>query len=364
MTLRDRWDNIRKPVYGAIAFVLLASLLSPASASAVPNPLDIVPSLPSLPDPSSWIVDGFKAILGFIFGDSLSDLGRHLLGLLLAVPTVSDHHTFPGLNNYRSYVMAGAWALLGLTFVASALRYWLSSYTGGGAFEAMTAFARASGSIVMFLVFVPAFDAISKIINSFTAALVANPVSGNDASRGLAAALSLDSLADGGIAMLVTMAAIIMAIVLLVVKVIITALLAVLYVASPLAIALYPVEELSFLLRSLLMALLGILIFPVMWALCFGVFAVLPSDALFPGSHGDIINTLLTPLIALAALVIAFRLPFKVLEMGLQSSISPGITRGMRHYNNAKSFGSSFRSQPTAPAPRGPVHPQQGRFRI
>ena len=83
--------------------------------------------------------------------------------------------------------------------------------------------------------------------------------------------------------MLVGIASIVMAIVLLVVKVIVTALLAVLFVLSPLAIALWPIEEFSWALRTLVQAILGLLAFPILWAACFGTFAVLSVDALFPG---------------------------------------------------------------------------------
>ena len=125
--------------------------------------------------------------------------------------------------------------------------------------------------------------------------------------------------------MLVGIAAIVMAIVLLVIKVIVTTLLAVLFVLSPLAIALWPIEELSWALRTLLQAMLGLLVFPILWAVCFGTFAVLSVDALFPANFGDLINTVLSPLITLAALIIAFRLPFVVLRQAMNSGIGPSL---------------------------------------
>jgi hypothetical protein len=134
--------------------------------------------------------------------------------------------------------------------------------------------------------------------------------------------------------MLIGIAAIVMAIVLLVVKVIVTALLAVLFVASPLAIALWPIEELSWALRSLLQAILGLLVFPILWALCFGTFSVLSTDSMFPGDHGAAVTAVLSPLVALAALIIAFRLPFAVLGQAMRSGISPGISRGVTHVRN------------------------------
>jgi hypothetical protein len=328
-----------RPVHLAVACALVllvaGSLAAPEPAVALPNPLDILPnSLPSL-DPTQWVVDGFKAILRFIFGDQLDELGRHLVNLLLSLPLLTDNRAFPELNNYRAYVTGGAWGILGLSFVVASLRYWLSSYSGSGAYEALTGFVRTAGAIAILLVFPIAFDQIARAVNVFTSALVDNPIVGDGLGKGLVGTLSTAPLAGGGIAMLIGIAAIVMALILLVVKVIVTALLAVLFVASPLAIALWPIEELSWAMRSLVQAMVGLLVFPILWAVCFGTFAVLSTDSLFPGDNGDVINSVLAPLITLAALVIAFRLPFAVLGQAMKSGISPGINRGVTHIRNA-----------------------------
>jgi hypothetical protein len=98
-----------------------------------------------------------------------------------------------------------------------------------------------------------------------------------------------------------------------------------LFVASPLAISLWPIEEMSWMLRSLIQAMLALLMFPVVWALCFGTFAVLNTDALFPGKQAELIDKITAPLVVLAVLIIAFRLPFKFLDMAGQAGVSPGI---------------------------------------
>jgi hypothetical protein len=317
----------------ALTLVLLGSIASPDPAAALPNPADLLPGLPDL-NPAHWVVDGFKAILRFIFGDQLDQLGRHLVNLLLSVPLLTDTGAFPRLNDYRAYVTGGAWGILALSFVVASLRYWLSSYSGNGAYEALAGFLRSTGAIVMLLLFPIVFDQLARAVNAFTAALVVNPVVGDGLGKGLVGTISTAAITGGGIAMLVGLAAIVMAVILLVVKVIVTALLAVLFVASPLAIALWPIEETSWALRSLVQAILGLLIFPILWALCFGTFAVLSTDAMFPGDHGSAINAVLSPLIALAALVIAFRLPFAVLGQAMRAGISPGISRGVTHVRN------------------------------
>jgi hypothetical protein len=171
-----------RPVYVALACALVlivaGSIAAPAPALALPSPADLLPSsLPSL-DPSQWVVDGFKAILTFIFGDQLDELGSHLVNLLLAVPLLTDNGAFPRLNNYREYVTGGAWGILALSFVVASLRYWLSSYSGSGAYEALTGFVRSAGAIGLLLIFPIAFDQVSRAVNAFTAALVVNPSAG------------------------------------------------------------------------------------------------------------------------------------------------------------------------------------------
>jgi hypothetical protein len=215
----------------------------------------------------------------------------------------------------------------------------LSSYSGAGAYEALMGFARTGGAIALLLAFPIAFDQLSRLVNAFTAALITNPIVGSNLGKGLVFTLTGALGTSGGIGMLVGVAAIVMAIVLLVVKVIVTALLAVLFVLSPLAIALWPIEEFSWALRTLVQAILGLLAFPILWAACFGTFAVLSVDALFPADSRDFLTgTLLSPLVTLASLIIAFRLPFVVLRQAMNSGIAPSVGRAMQNVHYARSL--------------------------
>jgi hypothetical protein len=317
------------------ALITLGSIVSPDPSQAlpIPSPADLLNADRLIPDslsPTGLAADGFAAILKWIFGD-VDELGKNLVNLLLAVPLLTDTKAFPKLNAYREYVTGAAWGLLGLSFVVASFRYWLASYTGAGAYEGAMGFIRSCIAISVLLAFVPFFDQLARFVNAFTSALVLNPIVGHDLGKGLTTTISTGAIGAGGIAMIIAIAAICLAMILLVVKVIITALLAVLFVASPLAIALWPIEEMAWLFRSLMQALLGLLIFPIIWAVCFGTFAVLSADALFPGDHGKQIQGVLAPLVVLAALVVAFRLPFAVLRQAMQAGISPGLSRGASH---------------------------------
>jgi len=130
----------------ALALVLVGGLASPQPAVALPSPADLLPGInvPGL-DPSQWVV-GFKAILQFIFGDQLDELGSHLVNLLLSVPLLTDSSAFPRLNDYRAYVTGGAWGLLALSFVIASMRYWLSSYSGSAPPKPATPWSRRAGA--------------------------------------------------------------------------------------------------------------------------------------------------------------------------------------------------------------------------
>lgn len=319
--------------------VTIGSLVSPDQSAALPlpSPADLLNADKIIPggiDPAGWASDGmvagFKAILRWMFGD-IDDLGKNLVNLLLAVPLLTDAKAFPKLNQYREYVTGGAWGLLSLSFVVASLRYWLAGYYGSGAYEGAQGFVRSCAAISGLLVFVPLFDQVARLTNAFTSALVVNPIVGDNLGKGMSGVLDTGLISGGGIPMIVAIAAVVIAIILLVTKVIITALLAVLFVASPLALALWPIEELAWIFRTLLQALVGLLLFPVIWAVCFGTFSVLQVDALFPGEHGSQIPKLLGPLVALAALIVALKVPYAVLRQAMQSGISPGISRGMRN---------------------------------
>jgi hypothetical protein len=74
---------------------------------------------------------------------------------------------------------------------------------------------------------------------------------------------------------------------LIVTKIVLATLLALLFVAAPLAIALWPLPETSWLARTALQSLIGVLLWPVAWALCFALFAVIGASALTrPGRSG------------------------------------------------------------------------------
>ena len=61
-------------------------------------------------------------------------------------------------------------------------------------------------------------------------------------------------------------------------KIVISAALAVLYLGAPIAIALGPLDDLGWVTGMVTRGAVAILVYPVVWSLCFVAFALLSSD--------------------------------------------------------------------------------------
>jgi len=128
-------------------------------------------------------------------------------------------------------------------------------------------------------------------------------------------------------------------------KIVLAALLALLYVAGPLAIALWPLPETSWLARTVLQSLLGILLWPVVWALCFALFAVIGASTFAPaGSFG---TQIVKPWVSVAALLVAYKAPQLLARQAMLAGLmpSPGAAamRGLMYGRAALGAGGAAR---------------------
>ena len=123
---------------------------------------------------------------------------------------------------------------------------------------------------------------------------------------------------------------------LIVTKIVLATLLALLFVAAPLAIALWPLPETSWLARTVLQSLIGVLLWPVVWALCFALFAVIGASAFTPG--GSFGTQLVKPWVSVAALYVAFKAPQLLARQAMLAGLmpSPGGRRRPRHVLRAR----------------------------
>src|SRR3954454_10309486 len=166
-------------VAGALALLLLALRAGPGAAAPhigpVPVP-DVIPDLnpfdnllPSVGDLAGKLIEGlFKAL----FGDLEAKVSLAVVKFLVAHPIVTNNAAYGTLNDYREYVTAGAWGMLGLVFVVSAFRYWAAGFAGGGAFEALQGLVRTGGTCGALIVYVFLFEQLLVGGNLMTHALL------------------------------------------------------------------------------------------------------------------------------------------------------------------------------------------------
>jgi hypothetical protein len=332
----------RVAVAAAVIAVLLLALgagsatadVGPIPTPSVPdlNPLDNV--LPSVGDLAGKLIEG---IVKALFGDLEAKVSLAIVKFLVAHPIVTDPSAYGPLNNYRGYVTDGAWGLLSLVLVVSSFRYWASGLAGGGAYEALQGFVRTAVSAGLLTVYAFTFAQLLVAGNLLTHALLA--YSGIEAGLAKLFIAGHFALGLGGIAYVLETIAFIA---LIVTKIALTAMLSLLLVSGPLAIALWPIDELSWLARTWMQTLFAVLLWPVIWALCFGAFATM-GDAAF-AAGGPVGDMIIKPFVAVAMLYIAFRVPLVVLRQAQLAGITPNVGRGAMRGAQMYSVGSRLAS--------------------
>jgi len=323
---------LRALALGTTAAIIIVTITQPTTAHAL--------SLPGIGsvglNPSSLITGAFTSLIDFLFGSTLAKLASGFVLALLKVPNITDPRAFGALNRYHDLVQGAGWGLMVLGFTTAVMSYWASSYTSSGATAAAQGFARTIGAIALLITFPMLLGQLTTLVDLVTHGLIANPVVGHNLEATIAATLTGALLKGGGITLILGIVGVVLALVLLLVKVIITALLAILFVLSPLAIGVAAFEPLGWAMRTLVQAVLALLIFPVLWAACFGVFATMTGDALLGGVGlgGDVMHAL----VGVAALVIAFKLPFAVMRIATSSGLMPSGGRAVSTAYHARAL--------------------------
>jgi hypothetical protein len=341
----------RTRVLGAVAVVaglviLGTMLVSPSEAQAV----DLTPgfSLPGLPDiglpgPSDLVQKVFEYFFKTFFGIE-AKVTRRVVDWLIATPIYTDRGQYGQLNDLRSYVSVGGWALFTLVFTVSAVRYYASGFTSGGSYEAVEALTRAGMAAGALAGYPQVFEALSVATNYLTYGLTHSPGVATGLTNLLGAA-TVTSFTPLGVGTLAAVVGVIILILLLITKIVIATLLALLYVAAPLAIALWPLPETSWLARTWMQAVFGLIVWPVIWALCFALFAVMGASAFtLQGSFG---TDLVKPWVSVAALFVSFKAPQLLARQAMLAGLTPSLSntaaRGMVYGRAALRTGGAAR---------------------
>src|SRR3954451_24260003 len=320
----------------AAAVVVGAALAAPAPAEAaihvpgVPHPFDV-----GLPSPMDLIDKVFEFFFKTFFGIE-AKITQRTAEWLLAAPVYTDTSAYADLNQLRSNIDAAAWALFALVFTVSAVRYYASGFTSAGSYEAVESLTRG-GLAAGALAFYPqVFGALAIAVNYLTYGVIHDPTVGSGLTKVLAGA-TVASFTPLGVGTIAAVVAVVVFVLLIVTKIVLSTLLALLFVAAPLAIALWPLPETSWLARTVLQSLIGVLLWPVVWALCFALFAVIGASALAPG--GSFGSHIVKPWVSVAALYVAFKAPQLMARQAMLAGLmpSPGSTvaRGLAYGRGA-----------------------------
>jgi hypothetical protein len=316
------------------AVVGLVALVSPAPAQAalglpgvsvgIPNPFDL-----GLPSPTDLVGEVFEFFFKTFFGIE-AKVTQRTVEWLLAAPVYTDQSAYANVNRLRAYIEVAAWALFTLVFTVSAVRYYASGFTSAGSYEAVEALARGGVAAGALAFYPQVFGSLTIATNYLTYGIIHDPSVGSGLTKLLAGG-TVASFTPLGVGTIAAVVAVVIFLLLIVTKIVLSTLLALLFVAAPLAIALWPLPETSWLARTVLHSLIGVLLWPVVWALCFALFAVIGASAFSPG--GSFGTQIVKPWVSVAALYVAFKAPQllarEAMLAGLMPSPGAAAARGL-----------------------------------
>lgn len=290
----------------------------------LPNPLDL-----GLPSPTDLIGEIFEFFFKTFFGIE-TKVTQSTVRWLLAAPVYTDTSAYADLNEFRTYLEVAAWALFTLVFTVSAVRYYASGFTSAGSYEAVEALTRGALAAGGLALYAQVFGYLTIATNSLTYGITHAPNVESGLTTLLAGA-TVSSFTPLGVGSIAAVVAVVIFLLLIVTKVVLATLLALLFVAAPLAIALWPLPETSWLARTVFQSLVGVLLWPVVWALCFALFAVIGASAFTPeGSFGA---QLVKPWVSVAALYVSFKAPQLLARQAMLAGLMPSAggvaARGM-----------------------------------
>ncbi len=309
----------------AVAAVIgVSALAAPPAAQAaihipgvpvgIPNPFDL-----GLPSPTDLIGKVFEFFFKTFFGIE-AKVTQQTVQWLLAAPVYTDGSAYADLNQLRSYLEGAAWALFTLVFTISAVRYYASGFTSAGSYEAVEALTRGGVAAGALALYPQVFGSLAIATNYLTYGITHAPGVGSGLTKVLAGA-TVSSFTPLGVGTIAAVVAVVIFLLLIVTKVVLATLLALLFVAAPLAIALWPLPETSWLARTVMQSLFGVLLWPVVWALCFSLFAVIGASALSPG--GSFGTHLVKPWVSVAALYVSFKAPQLLARQAMLAGLMP-----------------------------------------
>ena len=268
------------------------------------------------------ILDGFNAIIDFLFGGLQAMITVALIKWIITIPNLSGGH----VGDLESRIALGAGALLAATMTVSIVRFWASGLTGGGAWAGAEGIARTAVAACLIGLWPRIFDLAVKVSNALQSGILnegaehqLKSLFQNIGKVGFFTAGTVPvflSIVTAIVGMLMLLALVAM-------KIIITSLTIVLFCAMPLALVLWPIPELSGATKFCLRSLGVVLAIPVVWCVLFGAFAAIGADTFTfhntgkdQGIFGTTLNVaIVKPLVSISLLYLALVMPRRLLQM-------------------------------------------------
>jgi hypothetical protein len=321
----------------AVAVLSMVSLAAPEPARAIPvNPIAAIGDV--LGAGANAItggigkvaVEAFEAIIKALFAWPAKIINRELLSWLVAVPDYAIHPESAAagrggsnLAELGATTSAMAFAALGAVATVSGIRYWAAGLSGSGGLEALEGLGRTVGAALFIVLWPWLFRHCADLANAAGSGLLGSGSVIDDTARLLAVAFAA-AVAFNILSILIAIGAALLFLALLLTKIAVSAAIAVVFVAMPLAVMLWPIPELAWIARTAMRAFATVLVIPLAWAVCFATFAAVGIDALTLKGAGKVVDALIMPLVAVALLWLTVALPKTLARMALFGAVGGG----------------------------------------
>lgn len=305
-----------------VAGAAVALLISAAGAQASgilgsgvgPNIGPNLNPLPSVGEILDSVVNGlFGALLSALTPSFLKHAEIASLEWLVALPNVADTTLWPTVGRLEGSMMWVAGALLPTTLIIATARDTALSLS----FRASpgNALLRVIGAVFWLVMYRFSFRFGVAFVNTLTHTMLSWPIVSEGLNRTVLIMFAGSAIfgAGGAFLGLLGLVALVFAICLFALKVLILSVLAILFVAGPLFIALTPLPTLGYLARGWLLAVVGVCLIPVGWCIVFSTAGAISLDVTNLGSGAHIGSRVVGAFAALVTFYIAFRWPLMVL---------------------------------------------------
>ena len=244
--------------------------------------------------------------------------------------------------------------VLGAVATLSVIRYWLAGFAGGGdsGFSALEGLVRTVGAALFIAIWPWLFERAIGLTNLLSGAMLGSGITdarGREAAGGWAGRGPWSALLSGiglFLGIVVAAAASLLFLGLLLMKIVVSLSTILLFVGMPFAAVLWPIAP--WIGRLVGRAFAVCLAVPVLWALCFAAAAALTVDTVtlnqLTFSANGVLNTLLSPLVAIVLLYVMVRLPLHLSRIAMLG----GMALGGGFVGRAASYAAGSQMRETA----------------